>query len=99
MLARPLEGRIKALKHRDVFQERNHAENDHDNARDLLGAAIERQHVDQIQNENDDEKCDEYTYEHAKAPSREKRINPALTHEVDPGSRRGTPPNHTAIVG
>ena len=51
-----------ALKHRDVFQQGNHAKDDHDDAHDLLGTAVERQQVDQIQNENNDEKCDNRTY-------------------------------------
>jgi hypothetical protein len=50
------------LKHRDIFQQGNHAEDDHDHAHDLLGAAVERQQVDQIKNENNDEKSNECTY-------------------------------------
>jgi len=56
------------LEHRDVLQQRNHAEDDHDDPRDLPGAAVERQQVDQIQDENDDEKCHEYTYKHPEIP-------------------------------
>src|SRR4051794_22551958 len=40
----------------DVFQQRDHADDDHDDARDLLGAAIQRQQVDQVRNQNDDQK-------------------------------------------
>lgn len=39
----------KLLKDRDVFQQRNDAENDHDDPCDLFGAAIERQQIDQIE--------------------------------------------------
>jgi hypothetical protein len=57
-----------ALKYRDVFQQRNDAENDDDDTRDLLGATVERQQVDQIENENNDKKCDEHTDKHLKTP-------------------------------
>jgi hypothetical protein len=50
------------LENRDIFQQGNHAEDDHDHTYDLLGAAVERQQVDQIQNENNDEKRDKHTY-------------------------------------
>src|SRR5690242_14518757 len=59
-----------ASEHGDIFQQREHAENDDDDPADLLGAAIDRQHVDQIKNENDDEKGDERADEkrHRRAP-------------------------------
>src|SRR5882762_2167192 len=47
-------------EHRDVLQKRDHAEHDDDDAADLLGAAVERQHVDEVEHENNDEKGDEY---------------------------------------
>jgi hypothetical protein len=56
------------LKYRDISQQRNHAEDDHDNPRDLLGAPVERQQVDQIQNQNDDQKRDQYAYKHPEIP-------------------------------
>ena len=62
-----------SLDHRDVFQQRDHADDDHDDARDLLGAAVERQQVDQIENENNDEKRDECTDKHAGPLGSEKR--------------------------
>src|SRR5438445_7713504 len=34
---------------RDVSQQRDHAQHDHDDPRDLLGAGIERKHVDEIE--------------------------------------------------
>src|ERR1700759_4643255 len=46
------------LEHRDVFQQREHAEDDDDDPADLLGAAVDRQHVDQIEDEDDDKECD-----------------------------------------
>src|ERR1700709_811984 len=58
-----------SLKHRDVFQQRDHAEHDHDHPADLLGAAVERQHVDEIEDQDNDEKRDQYADEHAGSPS------------------------------
>src|ERR1700722_12982876 len=58
----------RPLKYRDVFEQRYHAQNDHDDADDLLGAAIERQQVDEIQNQNDDQKGHERTDEHVVPP-------------------------------
>src|SRR5258708_38603479 len=80
------------LKHRDVFQERDHAEDDHDDARDLLGAAVKRQHVDQIKNENNDEKCDEYADKHPKVPLNhvKSEINRLLTRGGPTRSGQGT---------
>ena len=52
------------LKHRDIFEQRNHAEDNHDDAHDLFGAATERQQIDEIQNQNNDQKSDERTYKH-----------------------------------
>src|ERR1700730_24648 len=49
-------GECAAIEYRDIFQQRNHAEDDHHHAGDLLGAAVERQQVDQIENKNNDEK-------------------------------------------
>jgi hypothetical protein len=53
------------LKHRDVFQQRDHAENDDDDPADLLGATVERQHVDEIENKDNDKKGNKYTDDHA----------------------------------
>jgi hypothetical protein len=58
----------QSLKHRDVFQQGDHAEDDDDDPYNLFGAAIERQQVDQIKNENDDEKCDQCTDKHPDPP-------------------------------
>jgi hypothetical protein len=57
-----------ASEHCDIFQQRDHAEDDHDDARDLLGATIDREQVDQIQNQNNDEKSNQRTDEHEKSP-------------------------------
>jgi hypothetical protein len=68
------------LKYRDIFQERDDAKHDDDDAADLLGAAIERQHVDQIKDENNDKKGDEYTDNHRLGPrERLARFNIGLT--------------------
>jgi hypothetical protein len=56
------------LKHRDVFQQRNDTEDDDDDSTDLLGASVERQQIDQVQNENDDQKRDECTDKHSYPP-------------------------------
>ena len=53
-----------ASKHRDIFEERQHAKDDHDHPANLFGAAVQRQHADQIKNENDDKKGDEYADNH-----------------------------------
>jgi hypothetical protein len=55
-------------ENRNVFQQRNDAEDDHHNARDLLGATIDRQHVDQIEDENNDKKCNQGTNNHFDFP-------------------------------
>jgi hypothetical protein len=55
-------------EYRDVFQQRDHAEDDDDDARDLLGATIERQQVNQIENKNNDEKRNQYTHKHRNSP-------------------------------
>src|SRR6516165_8631933 len=62
-----------ASKYRDIFEQRKHAEDDDDDAHDLLGAAVERQQIDQIENENNDEKGDENTYKHCFSPIHAKR--------------------------
>src|SRR3954469_11793515 len=58
------------LEHGQIFQQRHDADDDDDDARDLLGAAVHRQHVDEIKNEDDDEKSNEYADQHRKAPFR-----------------------------
>src|SRR5580700_1773079 len=47
------------LEDREVFQQRDDAEHDDHHAHDLLGAAVHRQHVDQIKDEDDDDKSDQ----------------------------------------
>jgi len=47
------------LEHSEIFQQRNDAEHDDHHAHDLLGAAVHRQHVDQIKDEDDDDKGDQ----------------------------------------
>jgi hypothetical protein len=58
----------KLLKYCDVFQQRNYAKDDHDDARDLLGAAVDRQQVDQIENKDNDEKRNQRTNKHRDSP-------------------------------
>src|SRR6266700_4010320 len=77
------------LKHREIFQQRHDADDDDDDARDLLGAAVHRQHVDEIKNEDDDEKGDEYADQHRKAPFRQV-ANGILTPVARVGSIRAT---------
>src|SRR5271155_4157300 len=52
------------LKYREVAQQRENADDDHDHAHDLLGAAVDRQHVDEIKDENDDDKGNQDADEH-----------------------------------
>jgi hypothetical protein len=65
-LSKPL--KLPTLKYRDVFQQRDDAENDDDDARNLLGAAIERQQIDQIEDQNNDQKRNERADNHRKPP-------------------------------
>src|SRR5580693_7290685 len=47
------------LEYSEVFQQRDYAEDDDHHAHDLLGAAVHRQHVDEIKDEDDDDKGDQ----------------------------------------
>src|SRR3954463_15276455 len=47
------------LKNLDIFQQREHTDDDDNHADDLLRAAVNRQHVDEIKYQNDDKKCNE----------------------------------------
>jgi hypothetical protein len=80
------------LKYRDVFQQGNHAEDDYDDARDLLGAAIDRQQIDQVENKNNDHKRDQRTDKHPEIPFNGVRsdFDPASTRGPAPGSGQGT---------
>src|SRR5205807_7129822 len=46
-----------------IFQQRNHADDDDDHPYDLFGAAIEWQHVDEVEHQDDDKEGDEHTDE------------------------------------
>jgi len=59
---------IRASRHRDIFQQRNHTEDDHHDGAICLAPAVERQQVDQVQDQDDDEKRDEYADKHPKIP-------------------------------
>jgi hypothetical protein len=50
-----------ALEDGEVFQHRDDADHDHDDTHDVLRAAVEWQHVHEIENENDDQKRDQDT--------------------------------------
>src|SRR5580700_11606714 len=47
------------LEYSEVFQQRDYAEDDDHHAHDLLGAAVHRKHVDEIKDEDDDDKGDQ----------------------------------------
>jgi hypothetical protein len=68
MTSRWAEAATRPLKYRDVFQQRNDAEDNDDDPRDLLGAAVERQQIDQIEDQNNDQKRDECADNHRKPP-------------------------------
>jgi hypothetical protein len=47
-----------ALEGGEILQHRNDADNDHDHTNDLLRTPVDRQHVDEIEHEDDDEERD-----------------------------------------
>jgi hypothetical protein len=47
------------LEKLDILQQREHADDDDNDADDLLRAAVNRQHVNEIKNQNNDKKCNE----------------------------------------
>src|SRR5262249_35039038 len=49
------------LEDGQVFQHRDDADHDHDDARNVLRATVEGQHIDQIEDENDNQKRDQHT--------------------------------------
>jgi hypothetical protein len=51
------------LEDREVPQQRDYADNDHDDTDDLLGAAVDRQHVDEVKHQNNNDKRDQDTDE------------------------------------
>ena len=65
------------LEHRKIFQQRNYADNDHDHAHDLFGAAVDRQHVDELEHQDDDKEGDDHTNEdvHACSPFKMKTLS------------------------
>ena len=54
-----LAGHARRLEHCDVFQQRNDADDDHDNLCDLLRAAVERHPSDEIKNQHDYQEGDQ----------------------------------------
>lgn len=51
-------------ENREVFEQRDDAEHDDDDAHDVLCAAVDRQHVHEVENENDDQEGDQDADEH-----------------------------------
>ena len=47
------------LEDREIFQQRYNSDYDDDNARDLFGAAVNRQHVDEVKHQDDDKERDQ----------------------------------------
>src|ERR1700722_14264867 len=47
------------LEDREITQQGQDTDNDHDDAHDLFGAAVDRQHVDEIEDQDDDQKRDQ----------------------------------------
>jgi hypothetical protein len=46
-------------KDSEGFEQRNNANHDHDHPDDLFSPAINRQHVDKVEDENDYQECDQ----------------------------------------
>src|SRR5215217_4852638 len=49
-------GRSGPSRDAEITKQRKHADDDDDDPHDLLGTAVDRQHVDEVENENDDKK-------------------------------------------
>src|SRR5580704_5144685 len=100
------------LEHREVFQQRDDAQHDDHHAHDLLGAAVHRQHVDQIKDEDDDDKGDQCADENvhgilrvkfcARKTSRAPPIPATIVSTLDASSHDAAPdtkhPNAHAIT-
>src|SRR5262249_32330846 len=56
-----MEMRSLALEDGEVFQHRDDADHDDDDAHDVFCAAVEWQHIHQIEDENDNQKRDQHT--------------------------------------
>jgi hypothetical protein len=52
-------GALGGLENRQVFEQRNDADDDDDDLGNLPHAGIERQALNQIENQDDDEECDQ----------------------------------------
>jgi hypothetical protein len=65
-----------------IAEQRQHANDDHDDAHDLLGAAVDRQHVDEIKHKQNDHEGDERSNENVHA-------NPNLNREESCCRRSG----------
>src|ERR1700692_917112 len=54
------------LVDREIFQQRQDTDNDHDDTHNLLGAAVDRQHVDEVEHKYNDQKRDQDADEHGR---------------------------------
>src|ERR1700685_4680628 len=86
------------LEYREVFQQRDDAQHDDHHAHDPLGAAVHRQHVDQIKDEDDDDEGDQSADENVHGILRVKctaRKTPAaratIVSTLDGSSHDGAP--------
>src|SRR5882724_2712596 len=81
----------------EVYQHRDDADHDHDDAHDVLGAAVEWQQVDQIEDENDNQKRDQHTDQNihtwllvrgetVNAPEFQGALRPVLTGQSEKSS-------------
>src|ERR1700720_1192450 len=100
------------LEYREVFQQRDDAQHGDHHAHDLLGAAVHRQHVDQIKNEDDDDEGDQCADEnvhgilrvkcYARKTSRAPPIRLTIVSTLDASSHDAAPhtrrPNAHAIT-
>src|SRR5262249_17917129 len=85
---RPL---IGSLVNGQIFQEREHTDDDHDHAHDLLGPTVDRQHIDQIKHENNDkeryENTDQNAHDCPHVLPRKRRVPRAISSLAEKSSR------------
>jgi hypothetical protein len=72
------------LEDREITQQRYDADDDYDDAHDLFGAAVNRQHVDEIEDKNDDQKGDQNTDEDGHENPRVEMSELTLWHAIVP---------------
>jgi hypothetical protein len=78
------------LEDREVTQQRYYADNNDDHTHDLFGAAVDRQHVHEIKNQDDDDEGDQDADENGHELPRDE-IRPAFARKSTPigGFRSG----------